>query len=1129
MSKLNQTDLLEVEKAIYLRDQIEVNQSYARSVNIEYDLFDENILGNYLLTAQVIQSISRIINGLQNNNSKAWTLTGPYGSGKSYFSLFLTKLLSSEISGHQDALDLLFMADSIFKEQVENIIQDGKGFFPITINGYRASLEECVVSGIQKAIQNSKNSHLINFLKQINANGDLKNEPNNEQRVLSLIDQITAQVQNPKNGYKGILFIFDEMGKALEQASFHNQENDVYLLQEIAEYTNHNGNLFIGVLHQSFERYASLLDNSTQREWAKVQGRFEDIPFQEPPIQHIRLLGRTLSHIDLGDFERVIKSTAEMAVQDGWNPNLMAPEEFVQIAAQVYPFHPSTLVVLPYFFRRLAQNERSIFAFLSSQEPFGFQDFISKNPPQSYFRLPDLFDYLLTNYQGRIFSSGRARTLSEASDRLENVIGLTDLEIKLIKTIGLLNWMSEITHINATETLIIDSLIDESISIEQVKSTLDNLQKRSVIVFRRFNKSFYIWQGSDVNLEEKIQEGFGKLTGSISLAKSLEKYLPPRPIVARKHSFETGTLRFFEVRYIDSTNIHQVEITPNDGASGILFLCLPNTISEIDEFIIWAKSDLIRPLANIVVCVTKNAIHMGELILELSVLNWVKEETSKLRDDPVARKELRARVGIVENSISSELEDSLDIQKISNINAGLFFHFGEEIEIDTKSLIQILSEIMDSNYNHSPIIWNEIINRNKLSTQGAMARKIIIHSILSDSHLEHFGYEGFPPQRSIYENIMASSGIHRQEKDVWVLHPPFENEMKLLPVWQRLEGIIFDQSIEQITVQNLFDQLHAEPFGLSYGVAPILLCAFLKINKGETTLYQQGALLPDPSPANWDLLLSRPDLFSVAGFRIVGARKKLIDRFAKGFGVEPELMPVVRILVKGVSSLPEHTKITKRLSNQTLTVRGIIQQASSPEKLLFVDIPGAMHLAEIHTETSDQEIELFFSQINVVNKELTGEMDRLLTWGRDELLKACGIETTENGWGIFRMIASKLAGNTNRAEMKPLYMRASESSDPSAALESALAFIANRPPRNWTDLDTDRYLTRVSEMGEIFKRDQRQFVFETMLTPQQREASTELAELIRTQFIEKGIVDPDVIKGALNILNQKFFLGSNNK
>ena len=54
----------------------------------------------------------------------------------------------------------------------------------------------------------------------------------------------------------------------------------------------------------------------------------------------------------------------------------MSPAELRDCLAACYPLHPLTALVLGPLFRQLAQNERSLFAFLASSEPFGFQDFL---------------------------------------------------------------------------------------------------------------------------------------------------------------------------------------------------------------------------------------------------------------------------------------------------------------------------------------------------------------------------------------------------------------------------------------------------------------------------------------------------------------------------------------------------------------------------------------------------------------------------------------------------------------------------------------------------------------------------------------------------------------------------------
>jgi hypothetical protein len=105
--------------------------------------------------------------------------------------------------------------------------------------------------------------------------------------------------QAVRQGYRGILLIIDELGKLLEFAAMRPDAADLYLLQEIAEFANRSADtplVVVGILHQAFERYATFVNSVTQQEWAKIQGRFEDIPFQEPPTRQLHLLARALAH-----------------------------------------------------------------------------------------------------------------------------------------------------------------------------------------------------------------------------------------------------------------------------------------------------------------------------------------------------------------------------------------------------------------------------------------------------------------------------------------------------------------------------------------------------------------------------------------------------------------------------------------------------------------------------------------------------------------------------------------------------------------------------------------------------------------------------------------------------------------
>ena len=633
--------------------------------------------------------------------------------------------------------------------------------------------------------------------------------------------------------------------------------------------------------------------------------------FKKFPTQQLRLLGNTIEYLDGEQIGQVLPSLRQLATKisgDGWCPPMINPQELVDISLCTYPFHPTALVSLPYLFRRLAQNERSVFAYLASHEPAGFQEFLSRNGIQSFIRLPDLFDYLSVNFQGRLYATGRAHAITETIDRLSNISTLSELEVETLKTIGLLNWLADVSHIQANETSIFNALISPSCPESEIRDALKNLQSRSLIVYRRFNNTYSIWQGSDVDIEERLQQAHQQLSGSFSIAEAVQKYLPPRPIVARRHSYEVGTVRYFEVRFIDSFTRSQINLEPSGGASGTVLVCLPINFAEVDEFAQWATAEELSARANLIIGIFEKTGHLIELLSELRALHWVQENTGELHSDSVARRELRNRLNTIETLVQNEIERTLSLHRLADAaTCQWFYRGGNLVAKRNEGLSHLLSKICDVTYSQSPKIWNEIVNRRNLSSQGAAARRNLIDGMLNRSHQENLGIVGFPPERSMYDSILKLSGLHQKKKQVgWVFADlKQDDQLQLAPIWKALSNSIFNDKLKSVPVHELFQKLNLPPFGVTNGVLPILLCAFMMVHRNETTLYREGSLLPDASIADWEVLLRRPELFAVAGSRIKGTRRAILERFARGYQTEVAVLPIVRAIIKGVKTLPE--------------------------------------------------------------------------------------------------------------------------------------------------------------------------------------------------------------------------------
>jgi len=1114
-----------------LASVVRVRQDGIRSINVESDLQNITISESYQLTAQSRYCLNRIISRFNGGTpTRAWTLTGPYGSGKSFFGLNLMNLFCAAQPAHNYALKQLKSIDPILSHQLSQVLSlnSTHGLLPVPITGYRASIQECLKHGLVQSLQPIPDEHLQEILSEL-----VEWSPDNESRFLiQWISKLLDVLTNSLLDYSGILFIFDEMGKPLEYAATHPDIADVFFMQELAEFANRTGNkpvLFMGILHQAFERYAALLDHTTQREWSKVQGRFEDIAFQEPPNLQMRLVRNAIEVIDqtaIADIQPLINHTVQEASQNNWCPPLVKLEEFDELCKHSFPLHPSVLVALPILFRRLAQNERSIFVYLASHEPFGFQELILQKKLPEFIRISDLFDYVTANLQGRLYASGRARILTETFERLGNGYKLELIEADLLKTIGLLNWLSEVSHINATESCLFTALRSYDRTDDDIKQALHDLQKRSLIIFRRFNRTYTIWQGSDVDIDERLQEAQQKLSGAFSLAEAVQKYLPPRPLVAKRHSYITGTLRYFEVQYVDAFIRNQIELVPSFGSSGKVLLCLPTNFADVDAFREWAHENDVANHPDLLIGVTERTARLVELLQELRCLHWVKENTPELRDDPVARRELRARVAAVETLIQNEIGRSLSLHRLADAAGSKWYYLGKEIELQPRDgLSHQLSVICDELFPDSPRLWNELINRRTLSSQGAAARRNLIEAILTRSNQPDLGINGYPPERSMYESLLRSSGLHHQfEGDNWSFGDPQpEDHCHLRPAWDAIAEYIFAQPPEPRPVDELFNRLSSPPYGLTEGVLPLLLCVYLAIHQNEATLYREGSLLPEPNVPDWEVLLRRPELFQIAGCRVMGTKAAILDRFARGLRTDPAVMAVVRSLVRMLKPLPEYTLKTQQLAPGSLALRNAILNAHSPERLIFYDLPLALGLDPFGDRPPENgEVEIFFDRLNTALQELADSSPKMQARARDIFLEACELPTGESGWDRFSAIATELAPHVSNPSLAPLLKRASEIQNSMAALESVLAYIANRPPRSWSDYDVERFPAQAQFLGNLFKTERNGFGpapdLPEALRVRSRQIAQELLEHMETEYVE----DPEVLQAALQLLSQQY-------
>jgi len=203
-------------------------------------------------------------------------------------------------------------------------------------------------------------------------------------------------------GDAGLVVVIDEFGKLLEHAALHPGEDDLFVLQGLAERAAREpGRLVVVTIqHAAFADYLELADPVRGNDWRKVQGRFTDETFFLPTEQFLSLIDAA---IETSWPESVADRYHAAVALTLASPALAEARKRAQLAAAVQgcaPIDPlAALLLWPLFRSKLAQNERSLFAFLGSAEPSGFRDFLGhaavSDTETPFYRIADLYDYVM--------------------------------------------------------------------------------------------------------------------------------------------------------------------------------------------------------------------------------------------------------------------------------------------------------------------------------------------------------------------------------------------------------------------------------------------------------------------------------------------------------------------------------------------------------------------------------------------------------------------------------------------------------------------------------------------------------------------------------------------------------------
>lgn len=1067
---------------------VEVHHRSVRAVNLDTDLRDPGVLRGYSPGDHVIDALRRIAVSFQDEpRTRAWSITGPYGSGKSSFAHLLCSLLAcASEPAHKAATTLIFATDPQLGETVarerERLGIAERGAIPAAVAAERESITHALLRALCRGAElywsgPGRKPDVLHELR-----GAAGSRAPSTELVFSFLDELTAHAP--------VLVVVDELGKNLDYAAERPSEGDLYILQRLAERFSSSPEFQGGVLtlaHLAFDDYLTGASEARRREWRKIHGRFDDIPFVANIAHALRLLAEALSLTATAKQRKAIEATckaADEAVQ-AVAPAAPTPATVTGSPDATYPLHPFAAIALPSIGATLGQHDRSLVAFLTSDAPHALPAFLARaqlgDGHVPLVRPADLYDYFFEDGAAIASTGPDADRAREIRARVEEAGELDETELTVLKTIAMLNLLAGSAKLPASAALIEQAVAGPHATPAQrrgIHAVLARLTERSLLTYREFAGEYRVWEGSDFDVSAHISLAREQLMQSGAspelVLSTVAEAQPLRPAVARRHSQRCHVLRYFASRYADRIPEEGVELADSD-ADGLVLWVLASCKAPVR---LPSQTTDGRPL---VVIWSEHGSEVREVALDYCAASAVQRGAQELERDAVARREMRHRVTTLQRMLSNAVEEVFSSER----PRVYWYAEGKRKRAQgPREFSRLLSDLCDGRFPSTPVIRNEMVNRRELTSQGAKARRLLLERMFTHAHEPRLGIEGYGPERAMYEAVLHHTGLHgARDGHVGFGPPPPESE--LFGVWGHLMEQIEAATERAVAIEALYEQLAGPPFGMKRGVIPVLLAAALQYRADDVFLYEDGSFQPAVQAAHVERLLKAPERFALKRASLIGVRAEVFEQLRRALAGEETpaatavrnqtTLAVVRPLVAFVASLPEYTRSTARTSARAQRVCAALLHAREPDELLFCALPGACELEPFRASDSEGGGALvtdYVTRLRAALAELGAAYPRLLEQVGDLLHAGFAVAGPKTALREdLRSRSRRLLGQVIEPKMRAFLMTAvDEGLDEDDWLEALAMTLSAKPPNSWTDNDLAVFEAIVAERAEWFRR-----------------------------------------------------------
>lgn len=766
--------------------------------------------------------------------------------------------------------------------------------------------------------------------------------------VLPLYKSTSEKLVEDYN-YSGIYIVFDEFSKFIESQDGHASGSNMKLLQDICELAADSQNsqiFFTMIAHKSIKEYGRYLSQEIINSFTGIEGRLIEKYFITSSKNNYELIKNAIVKDNncLDNIPHFEKYLGTDCLRNFWSLPIFKSNflenEFKNIVFRgCYPLNPLASYLLLNVSEKVAQNERTLFTFISNDEPNSMARFISKHTADKEWSIgADLiYDYFCSLFKKEVnneYIHNIWLSAEYALDRCE-----TEDQSKIIKALAVVLIVNKEDEFPATK-----KYLKLSVNAIEPEQAIKELKEKNFIYHKNSTDAYVFKTRAGSELKAEIRRQREIKGDNVNYSKTLLEVTGKYYILPRKYNTVKTITRYFTNEYM-----HVDDFLSIDSADALLGKDrLDGKVISLYSFV-GIKQEQVKKhlleLANkkIVVICPKKGLKVKKQLKDYEIISELRADQVFTNNNQILKKELP----LLLDDLTLELETLISNVYEEDPESRVLYYDGEKIRnVKSGNEEQAVNDCCENVYTATPIINNEMVNRAFIgTTQTKKARLNIINAILSHIDTTDF-YAGSNQEATIYRALFDVTGITKNEIR--------EDIQRIL---DEINKYVDSCCNQKVSLLYIVEKLIAEPYGMRAGVLPFYLSYILANRREDIIIYfadKEMQITPEivvnmcEHPDDFALYVSKADL----------EKEKYINELNILFQVDDNrnlssnrIKDIFICMQRWFRALPQVTRnminidqyiADKSMQNSMKTIKKAMQKVEfNSFEILFVDFPKA--------------------------------------------------------------------------------------------------------------------------------------------------------------------------------------------